>query len=360
MIYGIIAPMKESPDILFNEHAAKTGKLGVVTLNRPQALNALSDSMITSLYKQLQLWANDPEVNAVVIRSSSDKAFCAGGDLKLIYNNGPHNYKKLIHSFQTEYKLNILISEYPKPYISLIDGIAMGGGLGISLHGTRVIATEKLQLAMPETSIGFFPDVGASKFLTQCPYNLGLYLGLTGNTIDIKDAMFCKLITAYVNSCDIADLFAEFLSLDLLYDTLASIDSVIDKYKKDPGIGSLKEHCAVIEECFGQDSVEDIIIALETKDSAWTVNQAAILNKRSPTSLKVTFEQLKRGSNMNLIECMDMEFNLALQLFQQKDIYEGIRAAIIDKTFNPKWDPQTLAKVCDQNIQAMFEIKCKL
>lgn len=356
----LLAPMKDTPDILFNEHAAKQGKLAVITLNRPQALNALSDSMITSLYEQLQLWANDSQINAVVIRGAGDKAFCAGGDLKMVFNNGQQNYEKLIPSFRTEYKLNILINEYPKPYISLLNGIAMGGGLGISLHGTRVIASETLQLAMPETSIGFFPDVGASKFLTKCPYNLGLYLGLSGNTIDIKDALFCKLISAYVPSNELENLFTELLGLDLQYGTLSKIDVVISKYKQDPGIGSLKEHSAVIEECFGKDSIEDIITALETKDSTWSVAQAAIINKRSPTSLKVTLEQLHRATNMTLGECMQMEFNLALQLFQQHDIYEGIRAAIIDKTLNPQWNPATLAKVSDQSIQAMFEEKCKL
>jgi enoyl-CoA hydratase len=350
----------ETTDILFNEHAAKQGKLAVITLNRPQSLNALSDSMIASLYKQLLLWAKDPQINAVLIRSTGEKAFCAGGDLKQVFNNGPENYKKLIPSFSIEYKLNILINEYPKPYIALLHGIAMGGGLGIALHGTRVIASETLQLAMPETGIGFFPDVGASKFLSQCPYNLGLYLGLTGNTIGTKDAMFCKLINVYVPQDNLENLFNDLLTLDLQHDTLNNIDQLIAQYKQNPGIGSLKEHSEVIEECFGQNSVENIIRALETKDSAWSVEQAAILNKRSPTSLKVTLEQLHRGASMSLRDCMDMEFNIALELFQQTDVYEGIRAAIIDKTFNPKWNPATLAKVNDQQIQAMCQIKCKL
>lgn len=352
--------MKDTDDILFSEHPAKSGKLAVVTLNRPQVLNALSDSMFTALYEQLKIWATDPYIGAVLIRGAGEKAFCAGGDLKQVYNNGPENYKRLIPSFSNEYKLILLISEYPKPYIAILHGIAMGGGLGISLHGSRVIATETLKLAMPETAIGFFPDVGASKFLSQCPYNLGIYLGLTGNSIDINDALYCKLVDAYVPQAKLEQLFNKLLTIDLLEQAAANIDSVVNEFKENPGAASLKEHRAVIEECFGYDDAIQVIRALETLDTDWSVSQAALLHKRSPTSLKATIKQLKLGSILSLKECMTMEFNLAISFFQQSDIYEGIRAAIIDKTFDPKWTPATLSHVSDVTIQEMFEIKCTL
>lgn len=347
-------------DILFTEHLAKSGKLAVITLNRPQVLNALSDQMFTALYEQLQRWAIDPSIGAVVIRGAGTKAFCAGGDLKQVYYNGAANYQKLIPIFKAEYRLNILINEYPKPYIAFLHGIAMGGGLGISLHGTRVIANETLQLAMPETGIGFFPDVGASKFLSKCPYNLGLYLGLTGNIINISDALYCKLVHAYVPENKWQLLFNELLTLDLIENTIENIDRVINNYKKHPDIAPLKEHRDTIEECFSQDSVINIIKYLKAKNTPWTIEQVAILQKRAPTSLKVTLKQLQLGKHLTLPECMEMEFNLALEFFQQKDVYEGIRAVLIDKTYDPKWNPATLTQVSDALVDNMFEIKCKL
>lgn len=352
--------MKDTDDILFSEHPAKSGKLAVVTLNRPQVLNALSDSMFTALYEQLQIWATDPSIGAVLIRGAGEKAFCAGGDLKQVYNNGPENYKRLIPSFSNEYKLVLLISEYPKPYIAMLHGIAMGGGLGISLHGSRIIATETLKLAMPETIIGFFPDVGASKFLSQCPYNLGIYLGLTGSSINVNDALYCKLVDAYIPQSKLEQFFNKLLTIDLLEQAAINIDTIIEVFKEKAGPASLKEYKSVIEECFGYDDVIQVIRALETLDTDWSVAQAALLHKRSPTSLKATLKQLQLGSSLSLKECITMEFNLAINFFQQKDIYEGIRAAIIDKTFDPKWSPATLSEVSDAKIQEMFEIKCTL
>ncbi len=181
--------MQKEPLILFSQIPAKQGSIGLITLNRLEALNALNGTMIMALSAQLHLWADDPAISLVIIQSSSPKAFSAGGDLKEVYTYGKNRDKQGLVFYATEYKLDQLIHNYPKPYIALLSGVAMGGGLGISLHGTRVIATEYLRLAMPETGIGFFPDVGAGFFFQRCPHKIGMYLALTGSIIGVADAI---------------------------------------------------------------------------------------------------------------------------------------------------------------------------
>ncbi len=356
----ILAMQNNEPEILYGELPAKSGKLGIITLNRPKSLNALSVAMVLSMNDQLHAWAEDANIVAVIIQGAGDRAFCAGGDLKLVFNHGKSKYQEMIPFFSTEYRLNLYISEYPKPYIALLDGIAMGGGLGISLHGSRVIATERLQLAMPETAIGFYPDVGAGYFLSRCPHKIGMYLGLTGNSIGVADAMFAGLIDSYIPSDKLQDFVTSLTAQDLSTNTLATIDTVIANYQQQPGTPSLVEHLDVIENCFNQNSVENIIKALENHDSSWAKAQATILNKRSPTGLKVTFKDFSICQGLSLYECLNIDLNLTLKLFQEHDIYEGIRAILIDKTQDPKWQPDTLQGVSDEFVDKLFEIKCKL
>lgn len=348
------------PEILYNELPAKHGKLGIITLNRPESLNALSVAMVLSMDDQLRAWAEDKDIVAVIVQGAGDRAFCAGGDLKLVYNHGKNKYQDMIPFFSTEYRLNLYISEYPKPYISLLDGIAMGGGLGISIHGSRVIGTERLQLAMPETAIGFYPDVGAGYFLSHCPHKIGMYLGLTGNSIGVADAMFCQLIDAHIPSDKLQNFVTSLTEQDLSTNTSETIDAVIAQYQQESGIPSLKQHINTIENCFNQNSVQNIIRALEQHNSVWAKEQAAILKTRSPTGLKVTFKQISICTNLSLRECLNIDLNLTLKLFQEHDIYEGIRAILVDKTRDPKWQPNTLQAVSDEFIDQLFEIKCKL
>lgn len=350
----------DEPEILYNELPAKHGKLGIITLNRPKALNALSVAMVLSMNDQLRAWADDKDIAAVIIQGAGDKAFCAGGDLKIVYTHGKGKYKDMIPFFSTEYRLNQYIGEYPKPYIALLDGISMGGGLGVSVLGTRVIATERLRLAMPETAIGFYPDVGAGYFLSRCPHRIGMYLGLTGNSIDVADAMFCNLVHAHIPSTKLQDFVTTLTEQDLSTNTLATIDAVIASYRQETSTPSLKQHVETIENCFNKDSVANIIKTLEEHDSDWAKAQAVILKKRSPTSLKVTFKDLSISPNLSLTECLNIDLNLTLKLFQEHDIYEGIRAVLVDKTQDPKWQPDTLQAVSDEFIDQLFEIKCKL
>jgi enoyl-CoA hydratase len=350
----------DESEILYHELSATHGKLGIITLNRPKALNALSVAMVSSMLDQLHAWAENKDIAAVIIQGAGDRAFCAGGDLKLVYNHGKNKYQDMIPFFSTEYRLNLYISEYPKPYIALLNGIAMGGGLGVSIHGTRVIGTERLQLAMPETAIGFYPDVGAGYFLSRCPHYIGMYLGLTGNSIGIADAIFSKLVDAYIPSEQLQNFVTSLTEQDLRTNTLATIDAVIASYQQEPGIPSLKQHINTIENCFNKNSVANIITALEHSDSDWAKAQAATLKTRSPTGLKVTFKQLSICTKLSLPECFNLDLNLTLRLFQEHDIYEGIRAILVDKTKDPKWQPDTLEAVSDDFIDQLFEIKCKL
>lgn len=352
----------QESEILYTELPATHGRLGIITLNRPKALNALSVSMVVSMYDQLRRWAEDPAIMAVIIRGAGDKAFCAGGDLKLIYNHGKHKYQEMIPFFSLEYTLNQYISEYPKPYIALLDGIAMGGGLGVSVHGTRVIGTERLQLAMPETAIGFYPDVGAGYFLSRCPNHIGMYLGLTGNSIGIGDAISCKLVSAYIPSGQLPDFISCLTAQDLRLKPLDTIDSVIARYKQSSATQDLKPYIKTIEHCFNDTSVVNIIRNLESDGSSWANAQVNILKKRSPTALKVTMRLLSMcdNLNLNLRACLNINLNLTLKLFQEHDIYEGIRAVLIDKTHDANWQPNTLDAVSDTFIEQLFEIKCKL
>lgn len=346
--------MQESSHVLFEKIPAKHGHIGLITLNRPQALNALSGAMILSLHQQMQKWADDQEISLVIIKSSSNRAFCAGGDLKEVYHYGTTNNADGLMFYDEEYRLDLFIHNYPKPYISFLNGVTMGGGLGLCMHGTRIIASEGLMLAMPETAIGFFPDVGAGYFFQRCPHNIGMYLGLTGHIMNIAEAIYANLVQTYIPSKSIQSVFEKLIAQDLTVDPLRVFDTIIAEYQQKPsGSNELQKHVQTIEECFGKDSVENIIAALSAHDS-WAKAQVKILQQKSPSSLKITFQELTRAKHMDLKQCLAMEFKLAKNVFQQHDIYEGIRALLIDKTRDPKWQPATLQDVNDSAIEQLF------
>lgn len=346
--------MQESSHVLFEKIAAKQGYIGLITLNRPQALNALSGAMILSLHDQLQKWATDPDISLVIIKSSNNRAFCAGGDLKEVYHYGTTKNAEGLMFYAEEYRLDLFIHNYPKPYISFLNGVTMGGGLGLCMHGSRIIASEGLMLAMPETGIGFFPDVGAGYFFQRCPHNLGMYLGLTGHIMNIAEAIYANLVQTYIPGKHVPSVFEKLIAQDLITDPLSVFDEIIAEYKQNPpGSNELQKHVQTIEECFSKDSVENIIAALSTHDS-WAKAQVKLLQHKSPTSLKITFKELTSAKNMDLKQCLEMEFKLAEKVFQQHDIYEGIRALLIDKTRDPKWQPATLQEVNDSAIEQLF------
>lgn len=338
-------------DILFTEK----NQLGVITLHRPQALNALTQEMILETHKQLELWASMPHIKAVVIKPAEGKAFCAGGDIRKVYEarNNPEIATKF---FWHEYRLNRLIYHYPKPYISFLDGITMGGGAGISIHGSHRIATEKFIFAMPETGIGFFTDVGGTFFLPRCPDQTGIYLALTGARITAGDAIKLKFVDAFVTSDKLSFLLDELSTANFNEDLPRDVvTSIIKRFSNDPDAPTLTPYHPHIELCFSHQTVENIIHELDKHHLAWCHQVAAVLKTKSPTSLKITLHALRHGAMFNFDQCMQTEYRLAARLLQHPDFYEGIRAVIIDKDQKPFWQPDSLSLIEESDVEAFFE-----
>ncbi|NND49313.1 MAG: enoyl-CoA hydratase/isomerase family protein, partial [Rhizobiales bacterium] len=266
-------------DIVFE----RRGVAGLVTLNRPKALNALTLAMVRELHPQLRAWAEDPEVRHVVVTGAGDRAFCAGGDIRQLYDWGLAKDPAFIEFYRTEYLLNIFIKRYPKPYIAIMNGITMGGGVGVSVHGSHRVATEKLTFAMPETGIGLFPDVGGTYFLPRCPGKLGMFLGLTGHRLKAADAIIAGVATHFVPAEDCSDLIDRLAGADNVDDCLAQL-------VQSPGAAPLAEHKNDIDKHFAGKSVEDITASLHSDGSDWALKVAGIMATKSPTSQKITHE----------------------------------------------------------------------
>lgn len=340
-----------TPEILFEEK----GGIGFVTLNRPQALNALSTDMCFKLDQKLQLWEKDNNINVIVIKGEGGKAFCAGGDVRKVVEYGLDNNNEAVRFFATEYKLNARIFHFPKPFIALMDGITMGGGVGVSIHGSHRIVTEKTLFAMPEAAIGFFPDVGASYFLSRMPGSIGLYLGLTGVRLKGSDVLYAGIGTAYMNS-DKLDHFVDIL-INEKAKTNDDVDKVVAQFAEDPGAAPLDEYRDLIDAAFSENTIEDIFDHLGNIDHDWARETLAVLKKLSPMSLKVIIEELANGSKMSFDDCMIMEYRIASALTSyESDFYEGVRAVLIDKDHNPNWIPSTIEEVTTEMVMAHFDM----
>jgi len=320
------------------------GRTGFVTLNRPQALNALTLAMIEAMDARLAAWATDPAVDVVVARGAGERAFCAGGDVRAIWQAGKDGDPLTRDFFRAEYRLNRRIKVFAKPYVALIDGITMGGGVGVSVHGSHRVATERTLFAMPETRIGLFPDVGASHFLPRLAGKLGLYLGLTGARLRAADALYAGVATHYVDSARLPELEA----------TLADGDVTLAGFTGDPGPAPLAEHRAAIDRCFAGTTVEGIVGTLQDEGGEWAATALKALRAASPTSLKVTVEELRRGAKLEFDGSMSMEFRLSQACLARHDSYEGIRAAVIDKDNAPDWQPANLTDVSAELVAAHF------
>ncbi len=343
--------MSGAPEILFELR----GGVGFVLLNRPKALNALSLTLIEAFDARLKAWATDPAVKAVVVRGAGERAFCAGGDVRSIWEGGRTVGGPASELFRHEYMLIRRIKVLAKPFIALIDGIAMGGGVGVCVHGSHRVATERTTIALPETRIGLFPDVGSSYFLPRLPGALGLYLGLTGARLKAADALTAGLADRYVESARLADLEAALAAADWSGgDAHGVAAATLDAFASAAGEPSLAERRAAIERCFGRDSIEAILAALEAEGGDWAERTLETLGACSPTSLKVTVEQLRRGRTLAFDEAMIMEFRLSQAFLARHDFHEGIRAIVIDKDNAPKWRPDTLAEVTPDLVEAHF------
>jgi enoyl-CoA hydratase len=334
-------------DILFE----RFGAAGLITLNRPQALNAVNHAMVNALAGRLAAWASDPVVTRVIIRAAGDRAFSAGGDIRALYELGRAGRQAdMLPFWRDEYRLNHLIKHYPKPYVALIDGIVMGGGVGISVHGSHRVAGEKFQFAMPEVGIGFFPDVGATWFLPRLPGQTGAYCALTGERLRAADGLAAGVATHHVAGARFADL------IDALAGTVP-VDAVLAAFADNPGEGALAPLRPTIDRLFAADGVGEILAALDAADGThadWAGKTAAVIRTKSPTSLKVALAQVRRGAGWSFSECMRAEFRIVSRIVYGHDFYEGVRATIIDKDNAPRWRPADLAGVAEQALEEHF------
>ncbi|XP_005939912.1 3-hydroxyisobutyryl-CoA hydrolase, mitochondrial isoform X1 [Simochromis diagramma] len=341
------------PEVLLE----KVGRTGVITMNRPKVLNALNLTMIRQIYPQLKKWESDNETDIVIIKGAGDKAFCAGGDIRAVTEAGKVGDSLAQDFFREEYILNNAIGSYRKPYIALIDGITMGGGVGLSVHGRFRVATEKTLFAMPETAIGLFPDVGGGYFLPRLQGKLGLFLALTGFRLKGRDVQRAGVATHFVESKKIPDLQKELV--DLKSPSAEDVSRVLDSYQSQSSLDAekpfiLKKHVSDIDRLFSASSVEGIVKNLKTDGSEFAKKQTETLSKMSPTSLKITLKQLQAGAALSLQDVLVMEYRLSQACMRGCDFYEGVRAVLVDKDQNPKWNPSTLEEVSDQMVEQCF------
>ncbi len=342
--------MSESNEIIFEQK----NQLGVITLNRPKALNALTHEMAIALTDQLNAWAKDDGIKAVLIKGAGEKAFCAGGDVVKLYQEGKAGGDYPYKFYHDEYVGNATIKHFPKPYVAFVDGIVMGGGVGVSVHGSHRIATEKTMFAMPESGIGLFPDVGGTYFLPRCPGELGMYLGLTGARLKGGDVVYAGVATHYMNSQDLEGLENSLASMTFSADPLGDIDQMINVFLGDPGESKIKAEMADINRHFAHDTVEDILESLDADGGEWAVKVAAGLRAKSPTSMKIAARQIREGAKLSFDDCMKLEWRMVNRIIKGKDFYEGVRALLIDKDQNPSWNPANLDDVSQADIDAYF------
>lgn len=325
------------------------GSVGRITLNRPKALHALNTVMCEAMIEALLTWRGDPDVKLVMIDHSGERGFCAGGDIRMLAESGAGDGADARRFFHTEYRLNALMESYPKPLLALMDGIVMGGGVGISLPSDYRVATERTTFAMPETGIGLFPDVGGGWWLPRMPGETGLWLALTGARIKAADCLLLGIATDYVPSEHIEGLKAAILR------DPAAVDTLLTDHEGDAGEPPLAAHQDRIDRAFGAESVEAILAALEQDGSVWARAQLETLAAKSPQTLKVAFRQLRQGRALTrFADNMAMEYRIGVRVVQRPDFLEGVRAVIVDKDNAPKWSPADLGGVTDALLDEIF------
>jgi enoyl-CoA hydratase len=325
------------------------GAVGRITLNRPQALHALNTRMIGMITQELLVWREDPGVELVMIDHAGERGFCAGGDIRMLAESGAGDGREAREFFFNEYRLNTLLHDYPKPLVAFMDGITMGGGVGLSRPCRYRVATERTTFAMPETGIGLFPDVGGGWFLSRMSDHVGLWLALTGARIKAADCELTCIATDYVESARLPDLKTAIIT------DPAAIETLLTEYDGDAGRPPLAAHQDEIARLFAGDSVEAIVANLKAADTDWARDQLAVLATKSPQTMKVAFRQLKLGGAMTrFADNMAMEYRIGARVVQRHDFLEGVRAVIVDKDNAPKWDPPTLEAVDEALLDGIF------
>lgn len=334
---------------------------GIITLDRPKALNSLSLDMVRALSAILREWQHDASVAAVVLKSSSEKALCAGGDIRFFHDvgrGGLQGGSALLEDFFTEeYALNHLIHFYPKPYIALMDGVVMGGGMGIAQGGPDCglrIVTERTKMAMPEVNIGLFPDVGGSHFLSHAPGQLGMYLGLTGLTIGAADALYIGLADVFIPSEQLQALEA-LIAATPGAGLPEAIRAFAAPFSEQAGAAELQAQRALIDAHFGAPSVAAIMASLDGDEAPFAQRAWKAMRQRSPLLMCVTHELLQRGAALGVADCLRLERSLVRRNFEHGEVLEGVRALVIDKDNLPQWNPPTLEQVTLQMVARFFE-----
>ena len=336
-------------------------RIGHLTLNRPSGLNALNLEMVRSLQQHLDAWAKDPHVAAVVVRGAGEKAFCAGGDIRSLYDSYKNNDTLHTAFFEEEYALDLTLHHYAKPVLAVMDGYVLGGGMGLAQGADFRLVTERSRLAMPEVAIGYFPDVGASHFLSKIPGQVGTYLGVSGVQIDARDALYCGLADWYTDSTRLSELDKQLDALTWQQSPRQELEALLASIAvnslPDAPIATLRP---LIDDIFSHDSVTTIVTRLQevatSEHRQWATDTANLLQTRSPLGMAVTLEMLRRSRalNLNLEQCFALELHLDRQWFDRGDLIEGVRALIIDKDKTPHWNPATIHELDASHVESFF------
>lgn len=347
--------MASANPVIFEEMPGVGGNLGVITLNRPSALNSLNQAMIHAMHERLLAWQENKAIKAVVIRAVPGRAFCAGGDIRATYDYQLAGDTRANDFFRDEYALNRCIFHYSKPYIALLDGITMGGGVGVSIHGSHRIGTENLLFAMPETGIGFFPDVGGTYFLPRLYDHVGYYLGLTGARIKQADCLAVGIIQHAMASNRLPDVLTTLASTTFKGDPFKAVTQLLEPFQAEVSQSPLQQAGSLIQMCFSKSTMEDILKALTEFKNDFCQTAIHTLLTKSPSSLKITLKALQLGARLDFDVCMAQEYALAVHFNQSHDFREGVRAVLIDKDQTPLWQPPSLAQVTENLVDHYFE-----
>lgn len=321
--------------------------IGRITLNRPKAINSLTHPMVTDIAQALKAWETDDAVTAVIVSGAGDRGLCAGGDVVAIYHDARAGGSESRRFWHDEYLLNAYIGRYPKPYVAIMNGITMGGGVGISAHGSVRVVTETTKMAMPEVGIGFIPDVGGTFILSRTPGLLGVHAALTGAAFSGADAIAMGFADHFVPQDRLA-AFADAIEAD-------GVDAAVAAFAQEPPPSALLAQRDWIDHCYAGETVADIVVALRGHDAEPAIDAAELIESRSPVAASVTLEAVRRAAKLDTLEdVLRQEFRTSVASLRSHDLVEGIRALLIDKDKNPQWSPASLSTVTPADIEAYF------
>jgi enoyl-CoA hydratase len=324
------------------------GRVGFVTLNRPKAINSLTQGMVTAMDATLTDWADDDRVGAVVVAGAGDRGLCAGGDVVAIYHSAQADGAQARRFWFDEYRLNARIGRFPKPYVALMDGIVMGGGLGIGMHGSVRVVTDTSKIAMPEVGIGLIPDVGGTLLLSRTPGLLGLHVALTGAPFSGADAIALGFADHYVPHARLQDFNTAIVA--------DGVSAALRAHAEEPPSSELGAQREWIDDCFAGETITDIVAALRSHDEGPAQDAADLISTRSPIALAVTLASVRRAAGYTTLEeALIAEYRVSCAAVRSHDLVEGIRAQVVDKDRNPKWSPASLAAVTDEDVAAYFQ-----